>query len=145
MANSVCEIRLTTAELKLGEDIPSFSGAVVDFWGLVRPLEANRQIEGIDYEAHTTMADHQLQLVARQAAEKFELHSIVIHHRVGFVRVKEASVFVRVTSQHRTQAFQANQWIMDELKRKVPIWKRPRFKFQDDLAGDTLEKDVVSQ
>jgi molybdopterin synthase catalytic subunit len=64
----------------------------------------------------------------RRAAAKFGLRDILLHHRIGFVPVAEPSVVVRVSSSHRGPAFDASQWIMNELKRVVPIWKRPVFK-----------------
>ncbi|HEX8076894.1 MAG TPA: molybdenum cofactor biosynthesis protein MoaE [Chthoniobacterales bacterium] len=129
MAISVCEVLLTDAPLTLPE--PSAdpgAGAVVVFWGAVRALEDDREISGIEYEAHRVMAEHQMRVVAESAATKFEVREIVLRHRIGFVPVAEPSVVVRVTSRHRGVAFAANQWIMDELKRVVPIWKRPVFK-----------------
>jgi molybdopterin synthase catalytic subunit len=74
------------------------------------------------------MAEHQLRLVAEAATEKFQLKKVMVHHRVGFVRTGEASLFLQVRAQHRAAAFEAGKWIVDELKKKVPIWKRPRFK-----------------
>jgi molybdopterin synthase catalytic subunit len=129
MANSVCEVLLTNACLEApGGIVDPGAGAIVDFWGAVRELEDGREIEGIDYEAHDAMAEHQLQLVADAAAEKFQLKKVIAHHRVGFVRAGEASLFLQVSAQHRAAAFEASKWIVDELKRKVPIWKRPKFK-----------------
>ena len=70
MANIVCEISMTRAPLaKEGSDIPGV-GAFVDFWGLVRPIEDDRKIEGLDYEAHGQMAEHQLKRIAEQAAQQ---------------------------------------------------------------------------
>ena len=135
MANVVCEISVTQAPLVApGSDVAS-SGAVIDFWGVVRPIEDGRKIEGIDYDAHNEMAEHQLKRIAEGAAERFELKQVIIHHRTGFVAVGEASLFLRVASPHRTEGFQASQWIVDELKKKVPIWKRPRFRTQTSVAG----------
>jgi molybdopterin synthase catalytic subunit len=131
MANSLCEIVLTEAPLKAPENDVRSAGAVVDFWGLVRRLEDGREIEGIDYEAHREMAEHQLTQIAEQATEKFRLQIVLIHHRIGFIAVGEASLFLRVASTHRSEGFRAGQWIVDELKKKVPIWKRPRFKVGD--------------
>ena len=65
---------------------------------------------------------------AEQATERFGLEVVVVHHRIGFVEVGEASLFLRVASRHRSEGFRASQWIVDELKKKVPIWKRPRFR-----------------
>jgi molybdopterin synthase catalytic subunit len=129
MANLVSEVLLTVERLDaLKAKHGSNAGAVVEFWGVVRELEGEREIEGIDYEAHLTMAEHQLRLIAEEAAEKFQLRSVVIHHRVGFVPAGEASLFLQAKAAHRAAAFDASQWIVDELKKKVPIWKHPRFK-----------------
>jgi molybdopterin synthase catalytic subunit len=130
MAISVCEVSITEAPLDLlsPEDDPQ-AGAVVVFWGAVRATEDGREITGIEYEAHREMAEHQMRIVAEGAAKKFEgVRAIFVRHRIGFVAAGEPSVVVRVTSGHRGAAFAANQWIMDELKRVVPIWKRPAFK-----------------
>jgi molybdopterin synthase catalytic subunit len=127
MANVVCEISVTQAPLVApGRDLAG-AGAVIDFWGVVRPIEDGSEIEGIDYDAHHEMAQHQLKRIAEQAAERFELKRVIIHHRTGFIAVGEASLFLRVASPHRRAGFQASQWIVDELKKKVPIWKRPAF------------------
>ena len=103
------------------------AGAVINFWGVVRPMEDGRELEGINYEAHREMAEHQLKRIAERAAERFELKRVIIHHRTGFIAVGEASLFLRVASPHRSEGFQASQWIVDELKKSVPIWKRPVF------------------
>ena len=129
MAISVCEVSLTESALVLPEtnDDPQ-AGAVVVFWGAVRAKEEGREITGIQYEAHLAMAEHQMQLVAENAAKKFDVREIFVRHRIGFVPAAEPSVVVRVASGHRGAAFAASQWIMDELKRVVPIWKHPVFK-----------------
>jgi molybdopterin synthase catalytic subunit len=127
MANSLCEIVLTDAPLKAPENDLLSAGAVMDFSGIVRRLEDGRQIDGIEYEAHREMAEHQLRQIAGHATAKFGLQLVLIHHRIGFVAVGEPSLFVRVAALRRQEAFQAAQWIIDELKEKVPIWKRPAF------------------
>ena len=129
MANSVCVVSITEAPLQLpAQDHDAEAGAIVVFWGAVRALENGREITGIDYEAHRAMAEHQMRVVAESAVAKFQVHQIFLRHRIGFVAAGEPSVVVRVASGHRGEAFGASQWIMDELKRVVPIWKRPVFK-----------------
>ena len=135
MANSVCEIFLTEAPLKAPKRNATDVGALVDFWGVVRKLEDGREIEGIEYEAHREMAEHQLRLIAEQAVENFRLQVVIIHHRIGFIAVGEPSLFLRVTSLHREEAFRASQWIVNELKKKVPIWKKPRLRQGYGVAG----------
>ena len=136
MAISVCEVSLTEAPLIFPEaNVDPQAGAVVIFWGAVRSIEDGREITGIDYEAHRAMAEHQMKIVAESAADQFEVREIFLRHRIGFVAAGEPSVVVRVASGHRGAAFAASQWIMDELKRVVPIWKRPVFKEAASLAS----------
>src|SRR5438477_11086223 len=127
MANPVCEVLLTEARLQAAPDNgdPSSSlrtslavGAVVDFWGIVRGSEDGREIDGIEYEAHREMAEHQLKGIAAQVLEKFGLTLVIIHHRIGFIPVGEPSLFVRVCSCHRKEGFLASQWVVEELKQK---------------------------
>ena len=128
MPNAVCEVLVTERQLNTPhDDVDLTVGAVVDFWGIVRGSENGREIAGIEYEAHREMAEHQLRQIARQAAEKFALTRVVVYHRIGFIAVGHASLFLRVASHHRAEAFNAGQWIVDELKKKVPIWKKPAF------------------
>jgi len=143
MANSVSQVLLTEARLEAPkEDVDLSAGAVVDFWGVVRELEDGREIEGIDYEAHKTMAEHQMEILTDAAAETFRLNQVLLHHRIGFVRSGEASLFLRVSAQHRAEAFKASQWIVDELKKKVPIWKKPKFKTTARPAAETAATTV---
>jgi molybdopterin synthase catalytic subunit len=135
MAISVCEVLITQKPLELpARETDLASGAMVDFWGMVRALEDGKEITGIEYEAHREMAEHQMRNIAESAASKFGLAKVVLRHRIGFVPAAEASVVVRVQSAHRSAAFSASQWVMDELKRTVPIWKNPIY----------LERDISS-
>lgn len=135
MAISVCEVSITQSPLELpARDNDPVSGAIVDFWGVVRALEDGREITGIEYEANRPMAEHQMRSLAEAAIGKFGLSRVLIHHRVGFVPAAEASIVVRVESGHRSAAFNATQWIMDELKQTVPIWKHPVFQ-ESDLSS----------
>ncbi len=128
MANSVCEVLVTESALQTPEwDADVSAGALVDFVGIVRKLEDNRQIEGIEYESHLKMAEHQLRRIAEAASKKFQLKQVVVHHRIGFVPTGQASLFLRVSAPRRAAAFEGSKWIVDELKQKVPIWKRPVF------------------
>ena len=112
---------LDTADLRFSRT----EGAVVDFFGVVRTIENERLIDGIEYEAFETMAERQLTLIADAARDHFGLVSVIIHHRIGFVRVGEASLFVRVTACRRRAAFEGSSQIIERLKQAVPIWKHP--------------------
>ena len=110
----------------LAAPAPAFSaaaGGVLDFYGVVRGREGAEAIRGLDYEVYLDMARHQLELLADEAHEKFPLLGLVLHHRVGFVAAAEPSLFLRVSAAHRGPAFEAAQWLIVELKRRVPIWK----------------------
>ena len=121
-----CDIRVNGDPINIVE--LSFSrteGAVVDFFGVVRALEGNRLIEGIQYEAFQPMAERQLLVIAEQAKSQHNLQQVLIYHRIGFVAVGEASLFVRVSARHRRAAFEGNSQIIEHLKVAVPIWKHP--------------------
>jgi molybdopterin synthase catalytic subunit len=145
MANVVFEISVTEAPLLVPESDSDTAGAgaIVDFWGAVRPIEAGLEIEGIEYDAYPEMAEHQLKRIAEQAAERFGLKFVIVHHRIGFVPVGEPSLFLRVASAHRSEGFRAAQWIVDELKKKVPIWKKPRFKAEHQRRVSPIEAPGV--
>src|SRR6266403_619832 len=66
--------------------------------------------------------------IAEQAVEKFRVQLVIIHHRIGFIAAGKPSLFMRVAGLHRNEAFRSSRWIVNELKKKVPIWKKPRFK-----------------
>ena len=127
MANPVCELLSSKAELERPISWPpSSAGAVLDFHGVVREDESGKKISGIEYEAHATMAQHQLNKLATAAADQFGLTELTIRHRVGFVPTGEASLFVRLAAPHRQETLKAMEWLINELKTKVPIWKHPR-------------------
>ena len=135
MANSVCEVLVTEKELERPvPDIDFGSGAIVEFWGVVRGLEKEREIEGIGYEAHLPMAEHQLREVGNSAIALFGLRRVVVQHRIGFVPSGEPSLFLRVKAPHRAAALDASKWIVDELKKRVPIWKKPAFKTESTVS-----------
>src|SRR5438128_2984700 len=127
MANCDCEVALVSGPLGLTSPETALgAGAIVEFFGNVRPLENGEEIDGIEYEAHREMAEHQLRQIAHKAAERFDLLAIRLHHCVGFVAVGETSLLLRVAAAHRGVAFEASRWIVDELKKRVPIWKSVR-------------------
>jgi molybdopterin synthase catalytic subunit len=100
-------------------------GAAVYFTGMVRSSEAGRTIKAIDYEAFERMARHQFELIFQQIEKRWPVESIRLVHRVGIVTVNEPSLWVEVVAPHRGEAFAACQFLIDEMKRTVPIWKKP--------------------
>jgi len=100
-------------------------GAAVCFSGVVRGNEGDAAIKGIDYEAFEPMARHQFGLLFQEVEKRWPVESIRLVHRIGVVKVGEPSLWVEIVAPHRAEAFAASQWIIDEMKRVVPIWKKP--------------------
>ena len=102
-------------------------GAVNLFLGTTRDHHEGRRVLRLEYEAHEGMALAALRALEDEARERFGLAHVAVVHRLGNVPVAEASVAVVVSTPHRAPAFEASRWIMDELKRRVPIWKKEHF------------------
>jgi len=100
-------------------------GAVVCFSGVVRGSEGDATITAIAYEAHEEMARHQFALIFDAVEKRWPVESVRLVHRLGGVPVNEPSLWVEVTAPHRAEAFDACQFLIDEMKQKVPIWKKP--------------------
>jgi MoaE-MoaD fusion protein len=107
---------------KQGED-----GAVVVFDGIVRNNSRGRQTLFLDYEAYEEMAMKQMRELAGDAVNKFGVRHVSIIHRLGRLQVGETSVLIIVASAHRAQAYEASRWLIDTLKKTVPIWKKETF------------------
>ena len=101
-------------------------GAAIIFSGVVRGREEGAPIAAIAYEAFVPMAEHQFHRLFDQLAERWPaIESVRLVHRLGVVEVNEASLWVEVVAPHRGEAFASCQWLIDEMKRVVPIWKKP--------------------
>jgi len=100
-------------------------GAAVYFSGVVRGSEASQPISAIEYECFRPMAEHQFQQLFDELERRWPVESVRLVHRIGVVKVGEPSLWVEVVAPHRGEAFAACQWLIDELKRVVPIWKKP--------------------
>lgn len=100
-------------------------GAAVYFTGVVRGTESEQAITAIEYEAFQRMAEHQFQLLFDEMEKRWPIESVRLIHRVGVVEVNAPSLWVEVIAPHRGEAFAACQFLIDEMKRVVPIWKKP--------------------
>ena len=110
------------AALKTGPD-----GAVCVFDGIVRDNTRGRKTLHLDYEAYREMALEQMRGLAAEAVTRFGVRDVALVHRLGRLRVGETSVLVVVASAHRGAAFDACRWLIDTLKKSVPIWKKEQF------------------
>jgi len=139
-------------EIKRPED-----GAVVVFEGIVRDHTRGRCTLYLDYEAYEPMARRKLEELAEEALEKFDIREVALVHRLGRLQHTETSVLIAVASAHRAAAFEACRWLIDTLKKTVPIWKKEYFAdgavwadgepFPDDIptVGKTLVAPPASK
>jgi molybdopterin synthase catalytic subunit len=110
------------SQAKRGED-----GAVVVFDGVVRNNTRGRRTLYLDYEAYEPMALQGMEDLAAQAIDQFGVREVLIVHRLGRLEIGETSVVIVVASAHRAAAFEACRWVIDTLKKTVPIWKKEHF------------------
>jgi len=110
------------ANAKQGSD-----GALVVFDGIVRDNTRGRKTIYLDYEAYEEMASRQIVELASQAIARFGIRHVTLVHRLGRLGVGDTSVLIVVASAHRAAAFEACHWLIDTLKKTVPIWKKEMF------------------
>jgi len=140
LVREVIDAAALTREIKAGSD-----GAVCVFDGIVRDNTRGRQTLHLDYEAYEEMALTQMRELAEQAVAKFGVRDVTLVHRLGRLVVGETSVLIVVASAHRGAAFDACRWVIDTLKKTVPIWKKEQFldgavwadgePFPEEIAG----------
>jgi molybdopterin synthase catalytic subunit len=116
------EVQKVVDALKSGED-----GAVSIFDGIVRNNTRTRKTQYLVYEAYEEMALKQMEDLAAEARKKFEVREVAIVHRLGRLEIGETSVLIAVASAHRTAAMDACRWLIDTLKKTVPVWKKEYF------------------
>ena len=102
-------------------------GASALFLGTVRDMHDGRLVTGMDYTAYEAMAASELERIGTEAAVRFATPSLVIEHRIGALELGDVSVAIAVAHAHRAAALDATRWVIDELKRRVPIWKREHY------------------
>ena len=117
----------------------SADGAVVAFVGVVRERsDDDRPVDGLCYEAYPAMALAELRTIGAEAERRFAGVRVAIAHRTGDLQIGEASVAIAAAAPHRADAFDACEYAIDELKRRVPIWKKERY-----LDGASSWRDNV--
>lgn len=112
-------------QLLQGREFNKAMGAVVYFLGIVRATEAQQQITGLEYEAFLEMAQHQFELLFDQMETRWPVESVRLVHRTGFVKAGAPSLWIEIVAPHRGEALAACEWLIDQMKRVVPIWKKP--------------------
>ena len=128
MSKELFHISLTHNPLK----IPAITGntkcgAHLAFSGVVRDVEDGKLIEGILYSAYEDMANPLLEQIAAEGKNRFTNHGLWIEHRLGFVPAGEPSLYILVTTAHSPEAFEITRWYLQEIKKHLTVWKKPRF------------------
>ncbi len=106
-------------------------GAVLLFLGTVRDHADGRSVSGLHYEAYREMAAEVLRAIAVEAAERLGTDRVAVVHRVGELAIGDVSVAIAVSSPHRAQAYEASRYVIEEIKQRLPVWKREIY-----LEGD---------
>jgi len=104
------------------------AGAQVDFVGIVRNHNQGRPVEALEYSAYAELAEREGSRILNEAMERFPLHAALASHRIGHLLVGDVAVRVSVAASHREEAFAACRWLIDQIKSRVPIWKREHYR-----------------
>jgi MoaE-MoaD fusion protein len=141
IVREVIQTQGVLARLKAPQD-----GAAVVFEGVVRNNTRGRRTLYLDYEAYEDMALKQMEGLAEEAVEKYSIRDAAIVHRLGRLEIGEISVLIVVASAHRGAAFDACRWIIDTLKKTVPIWKKEYFEDGAVWAdGEPFPAEIVAR
>jgi molybdopterin synthase catalytic subunit len=123
--------RLSTRSIDVAALIDSVSGegrgAISLFLGTVRNSNEGRAVNGIDYSAYDAMAVAEMERIATEASERFAGVAVVLEHRIGTLQVGDVSVAIACSHAHRAAALDANRYVIEQLKHRVPIWKREHY------------------
>lgn len=103
------------------------AGAIATFTGTTRNRSNGKPVLSLEYEAYVPMALKMMNRIASEVRSKWKVFGVSIVHRVGRLEIGDASVIIAVSSEHRTEAFEACRYAIDTLKREVPIWKKEFF------------------
>ncbi|PCJ18850.1 MAG: hypothetical protein COB04_06765 [Gammaproteobacteria bacterium] len=107
------------------------AGAVVTFDGRVRNHNEGHPVKSLEYQSYESMAEKVGLEIIQEAQQKFDIHQVAAIHRVGHLGIGEAAVVVSVSSSHRADGFKACQYVIDEIKLRVPVWKKEHYVNKD--------------
>ncbi len=122
ISKSTIDVQVLKAELKHDQ-----AGAFICFEGWVRNHHAGRAVQGLAYQAYAALAETEGEKIVSDAYECFEILDIRCVHRVGDLAIGDCAVWVGVSAAHRDAAFAACRYVIDEVKQRVPIWKKERY------------------
>ena len=121
-------IRVTPDVLDTAEAIASVAssraGAINIFLGVVRDNNLGRSVNHLDYEAYPTMAEKVMREIAEESVVRFGFEDVAVLHRTGRLEIGETSLLIAVSSGHRAESFEGGHWLVNEIKKRVPVWKK---------------------
>lgn len=121
-------IRVTDLPLDASEAVSAVerpdAGAVNVFYGNVRDNNLGRGVGYLEYDAYPSMAEKTMAEIGQEAIDRFGLLDIAILHRTGRLEIGETSLIVAVASGHRKESFEGGHWLVNEIKKRVPVWKK---------------------
>lgn len=126
MRTAIVDHPLDPAAL-LAEVASTSSGASTLFVGTVRRVNDGKGVTGIDYSAYGAMAESEMAAIASEASVRFGTDRIVVEHRVGTLTLGEASIVIAVSHERRGAAMDAQRYLIEEIKKRVPVWKREHY------------------
>jgi molybdopterin synthase catalytic subunit len=111
------------------------AGAIATFTGTTRATSRGREVVHLDYEAYEGMAEQVMAEIARELEERYDLCAVAVHHRTGRVTIGEMSVVIAVSAPHRADALAACRDAIDQLKERVPLWKKEVYEGGEEWIG----------
>ena len=123
MSFRLSSIPLEEINLKANISSPK-AGAFICFEGIVRNHNHGKKVRALEYEAHQKLCEKEAQKILKEASKRFDVISIKCFHRIGKLKVGDMAVWVAVTAPHRDAAFKACRYLIDEIKSRLPIWKK---------------------
>jgi molybdopterin synthase catalytic subunit len=133
---------IDTAAL-VAETAAPHCGATVVFLGTVRNSPADGDVQGIEYSAYREMAEAELGRIVAETAARWPDARIALRHRLGWIAAGEASIAVAVACPHRDAAYAASRYVIEEVKRRVPIWKREQLATGDRRWVEPAERQAA--
>jgi molybdopterin synthase catalytic subunit len=121
------------------------AGAVLLFSGDVRDHSEGRAVDFLEYETHESMAQKQVAEIVMEAKSRWDLHYVEVIHRFGKMRISDCSIGIVVASSHRKDAYEASRFIIDTVKKSVPIWKKEHFTNGQAIWVEGCEASSVSE
>ena len=121
-------IRVTPEVLTADEAVKAVespaAGAINLFFGVVRNNNLGRNVGYLEYDAYPQMAERVMRELAEEAKQRFGLEDVAVLHRTGRLEIGETSLLVAVSCGHRAESFEAGHWLVNEIKKRVPVWKK---------------------